>query len=80
MATRPIKKIVLLPPVRETEEVEIALMREAARLHVTLSEIRRRCYRQFVFGDPHEDGAHAESVFPDSAEVEPIRAMQGVTR
>jgi len=80
MATRGIKKIVLLPPVRETEEVEIALMREAARLHVTLSEVRRRAYRTLVFGDPHEDGGHADSVFPDGDPVEDLRASQGVTR
>jgi hypothetical protein len=86
--TRPIKKIVLLPPVRETEEVEVELMRRAAQAHVTLSEIRRRAYRMFLWGDPFEDGGtvgaaaqeHADSVFPDSDPVQSVRASQGVTR
>lgn len=83
--TRPIKKIVLLPPVRETEEVEVELMRRAAQAHVTLSEIRRRAYRMFLWGDPFEDGGsvsaeHADSVFPEGDTVQQSRASQGVTR
>lgn len=82
MPPRPTKKIILLPPVRETEEVEVALLRAACRAHCTLSEIRRRAYRMFLFGDPHEDGTtvHADSVFPDGDPVEDSRASQGVTR
>lgn len=84
MVTRPAKKISTLPPVRDVEEVEFELLRAAARARCTLSEIRRRAYRLFLFGDPftEPDGSsvHDRSVWPESTFDQQSRGSQGDTR
>jgi hypothetical protein len=70
MTYRAPKKIITLPPVREVEEIELDLSRAARQARCTFSEIRRRAYRMFLYGDPFCDPGgevvHGRSVFPES--------------
>ena len=83
VAPRAPKKVITLPPVRDVEDVELELHRAATRARCTFSEIRRRAYRLFLFGDPFTDpdgsSVHDRSVFPDTGFGEQLRASQGDT-
>lgn len=79
---RPPKKLVTLSPVRDVEEVELALLREASKQRCTFAEIRRRAYRLLCFGDMFHGGDSSSavndgSVFPDSTFDQGSRVSHG---